>query len=375
MTIPTDSLPAQAGNCSNLPVCSIALPTPASCRASQPLSDVNAAHVVAQREAIGSILSGQSKRLIAIVGPCSVHSVEQALDYADQLAAALPRFEDALLIAMRVYIEKPRTTVGWRGLALDPALDSSMGPDTGLLESRRVMTGVIERGLPVATESLDPFVVPYVEDLLAFSSLGARTSESQSHRQMAASMACPIGIKNATCGSLAVAADAVVAVGTSQSVFKVTPEGRVCYELVSGNRNTALVLRGGAEGPNYSSVHQAQARQLLQARGVSAGLVVDCSHGNSEKIAERQAEVVSYISNQLRAGESAPVGVMIESHLHGGKQLPGPLSSLRYGVSVTDECLSFSDTLDCLETLAGAVRARRHRKTDAIFRMASDISL
>lgn len=366
MTTPTDSLSPPDGNGIDVPGRAIELPTPASCRESQPLSDIFAVRVNAQREAIGSILRGQSKRLIAIVGPCSVHSVEQALDYADQLAAARPRFEDALLIAMRVYIEKPRTTVGWRGLALDPALDSSIGPETGLLESRRVMTGVIERGLPVATESLDPFVVPYVEDLLAFSSLGARTSESQSHRQMAASMACPIGIKNATCGSLAVAADAAVAVGASQSVFKVTPDGRVCYELVSGNSNTALVLRGGAQGPNYSSAHQAQARQLLQARGVRAGVVVDCSHGNSEKIAKRQAEVVDYISNQLRAGETAPAGVMIESHLYGGKQLPGPVSSLRYGVSVTDECLSFSDTLNCLETLAGAVRARYQRKPEAI---------
>ena len=366
MTALTNSLPSAADNCSNVPVRSIELPTPASCRAHQPLSDINSALVAAQREAISSILRGQGKRFLAIVGPCSVHSVEQALDYADKLAAARPRFEDALLIVMRVYIEKPRTTVGWRGLAIDPALDSSVGPEIGLLESRRVMKGVIERGLPVATESLDPFVVPYVEDLLAFSSLGARTSESQSHRQMAAAMACPIGIKNAISGSLSVAADGAVAVGASQSVFKVTPDGRVCYEFVSGNSNTALVLRGGAQGPNYSAAHQTQAHQLLQARGVNKGLIVDCSHGNSEKVAKRQAEVIRYVSNQLRAGESAPAGVMIESHLHSGKQSPGPVLSLQYGVSVTDECLSFSDTLNCLETLASAVRAQYQRKPEAI---------
>ncbi len=366
MTTPSDSLTAAADTCSDAPAHAIELPTPASCRASQPLSDIDAARVVSQRDEIGSILRGQDKRLIAIVGPCSVHNVEQALDYADQLAAARPRFEDALLIAMRVYIEKPRTTVGWRGLALDPALDSSMGPDTGLHESRRVMKGVIERGLPVATESLDPFVVPYVEDLLAFSSLGARTSESQTHRQMAAAMACPIGIKNATSGSLAVAADAAVAVRASQSVFKVTPDGRVCYEAVAGNRNTALVLRGGAQGPNFSSEHQAQARELLQARGIDAGLIVDCSHGNSEKNAQRQSEVVTYISKQLRVGGSAPAGVMIESHLHGGRQSPEPVSSLQYGVSVTDECLGFSDTLRCLETLARAVRTRHQLKTETM---------
>ncbi len=366
MTASTDSLSPVAGSCNSVPVHSIELPTPASCRASQPLSDSDVARVITQREAIGSILRGQDKRLIVIVGPCSVHSVEQALEYADQLAAARPRFEDALLLAMRVYIEKPRTTVGWRGLALDPALDSSMGPDTGLLESRRVMKGVIERGLPVATESLDPFVVPYVEDMLAFSSLGARTSESQSHRQMAAAMACPIGIKNATSGSLAVAADAAVAVRASQSVFKVTPDGRVCYEVVAGNRNTAIVLRGGEKGPNYSIEHQARARQLLQARDVDAGLIVDCSHGNSEKNAQRQAEVVNYISQQLRAGDSAPAGVMIESHLYGGKQPPEPVETLQYGVSVTDECLGFSDTLHCLEALAGAVRARHHHQPEAI---------
>lgn len=358
MTTSNDPLSSHAVKPSNAPVRSTELPSPASYRAEQPLNEIDTARVASHRAAIGSILHGQSPRLIAIVGPCSVHSVEQALDYADQLAAARPRFDDALLLAMRVYIEKPRTTIGWRGLALDPALDSSMGPNAGLYESRRVMKGVIERGLPVATESLDPFVVPYVEDLLAFSSLGARTSESQTHRQMAAAMACPIGIKNATSGSLTVAADAAVAVQASQSVFKVTADGRVGCEFVSGNRNTALVLRGGAEGPNYSSEHQAQARQLLRLRGIDAGLIVDCSHGNSEKIAQRQADVVTYISKQLRTGEQAPAGVMIESHLRGGKQQAESVSSLRYGVSITDECLSFADTLRCLETLAGAVRAR-----------------
>ena len=162
------------------------------------------------------------------------------------------------------------------------------------------------------------------------------------------------------------AADATVAVRDSQSAFKVTPDGRVAYQQVSGNRNTALVLRGGDQGPNYSAAHQAQARQLLQSRGVDAGLIVDCSHGNSEKIAQRQATVVNYISKQLRLGEPAPAGVMIESHLHGGKQASASVSSLRYGVSITDECLSFSDTLHCLETLAGAVRTRYQQKPEAL---------
>ena len=342
------------------------LPSPASCRARQPLSDINAARVADQRNAIGEILRGQSNRMLTIVGPCSVHSVEQALDYADQLAAARHRFDDALLIAMRVYIEKPRTTVGWRGLALDPALDSSAGPDTGLIESRRAMTGVLDRGLAVATESLDPFVVPYVEDLLAFSSLGARTSESQTHRQMAAAMACPVGIKNATSGSLNVAADAAVAVRASQSVFKVTDDGRVAYQWIDGNQNTALVLRGGAQGPNYHLEHQARARQLLEQHGIDASLIIDCSHGNSEKIARRQTAVVNYISKQIRNGEPAPAGIMIESHLNGGKQPLGPESTLRYGVSVTDECISLADTLDCLETLASAVRSRFASKAKAL---------
>ena len=300
--------------------------------------------------------------MLVIGGPCSVHIVEQALDYADQLAAARARFDDSLFIAMRVYIEKPRTTVGWRGLALDPALDASQGPEQGLLESRRVMKGVIERGLPVATESLDPFIVPYVEDLLAFTSLGARTSESQTHRQMAAAMPCPVGIKNATSGSLGVAADATKAVGSSQTVFGVAPDGRVSCTQVSGNHNTALVLRGGAQGPNYGAEHQAKARQMLHQRGISAGVIVDCSHGNSEKIAENQKGVVNYVSEQIRGGEHAPAGVMIESHLHAGKQPFGPLSSLQYGVSVTDECLGFGDTLGCLEMLADAVREKSRSK-------------
>lgn len=340
----------------------IALPTPASCRAAIPLTDIDATRIATQRHAISSILQARSRRLLVIVGPCSIHSVEQALDYADQLVSARPNFEDALLIAMRVYIEKPRTTVGWRGLAVDPALDASQGPDAGLLECRRVMRGVIERGLPVATESLDPFVVPYVEDLLAFSSLGARTSESQPHRQMAAAMGCPIGIKNATSGSLTVAADAAVAIGSSQSVFRVNADGQVGYQQVAGNRHLALVLRGGAKGPNYSPADQAKARKLLQQRGIDAGLIVDCSHGNSEKVAQQQIHVANRIAEQLRHEQQALAGVMIESHLHGGKQSGKASASLRYGVSITDECLSFADTLGCLETLANAVRSRyRHR--------------
>ncbi len=343
---------------------SMELPTPASCRASQPLSDLDTARIAQQRCAIGSILQGRDKRLLAIVGPCSIHSVEQALDYADRLAAARPQLDDALLIAMRVYIEKPRTTVGWRGLALDPALDESLGPDVGLNECRRVMKGVIERGLPVATESLDPFVVPYVEDLLSFTSLGARTSESQTHRQMAAAIACPVGIKNATCGSLAIAADGAVAASSRQSVFKVTDDGRVACTLAAGNPHTALVLRGGAQGPNYHLEQQTTARELLQQRGIDAGLIIDCSHGNSEKIAQRQIDVVNYLGRQLRARAKAPAGVMIESHLHGGKQAADNPSTLRYGVSITDECLGFDDTLHCLETLAGAVRERHAREPE-----------
>lgn len=342
------------------------LPSPAQCRAQQSLTRADINRVTTCRDQIADILHGRDKRLLAIVGPCSVHSVTQALDYADALAGVSQRFDDALLIAMRVYIEKPRTTVGWRGLALDPALDGSLGPAEGLIESRRVMRGVIERGLPVATESLDPFVFPYVEDLLAFSSLGARTSESQTHRQMAAAMACPVGIKNATCGSLGVAADAAKAIGTSQTTFNVMPNGQVGYRTVAGNTNTALVLRGGACGPNYSQSHQEDARQLLKQRGINTGLIVDCSHGNSEKVAARQKAVVDCVSAQLVAGERPPAGVMIESHLHEGKQPFGPLPSLRYGVSVTDECLGLPDTISCLEILAGAVRSSRQQQNAAL---------
>lgn len=337
---------------------SAVLPTPAQCRAQHALSKSDAAAVADHRNTISAILRAQDKRLLVIVGPCSIHSVEQALHYADQLAAARPRFDDALFMAMRVYIEKPRTTVGWRGLALDPALDASCGPEHGLPESRRVMKGVIQRGLPVATESLDPIIAPYVSDLLAFSSLGARTSESQTHRQMAAGMPCPVGIKNATSGNLNVAADAIKAVEASQAVLQVGPDGQARCEWVYGNQNAALVLRGGASGANYSAEHQAQARQLLQQRALNAGIIVDCSHGNSNKVAKNQKLVLNCIGNQLRNGQPSPAGVMIESHLHGGKQAFGPLPSLQYGVSVTDECLGMDDTMQCLESLADAVRER-----------------
>ncbi|MEM7258394.1 MAG: 3-deoxy-7-phosphoheptulonate synthase [Pseudomonadota bacterium] len=358
MTITANQLSSSAAGISEAATGTLVLPTPQQCRQQHALSSTDAALVCDQREAIGSVLKGEDPRLMVVVGPCSVHSVEQALHYAEELAGVVPQFDDALLIAMRVYIEKPRTTVGWRGLALDPLLDASQGPELGLRESRRVMKGVIERGLPVATESLDPLITPYVEDLLAFSTLGARTSESQTHRQMAAAMACPIGVKNATSGNLSVAADAVKSLGASQTVLQVLPDGRVGCKNVNGNHNTAIVLRGGAAGPNYGSPHQSEARRLLQHHQVNDGVIVDCSHGNSDKVADNQNRVVQYVCQQLRNGAAAPVGVMIESNLHAGKQPFGPLSSLQYGVSVTDECLGFDDTVSCLETLAAAVRER-----------------
>ncbi len=356
MSLSTPAQHREARSSSELPPSVNGLPSPDVLRHRHSLSAVHRQQVEQHRQAIADILGGRDPRLLAVVGPCSVHHVDDALEYADWLATQAHCFRDVLLIAMRVYTEKPRSTVGWRGLVYDPMLDGKLGPADGLSESRRVSTGVVARGLPVATEVLDPFVVPYLEDTLAFASIGARTCESQTHRQMAATLGCPVGIKNTTTGGVQAAADAAVAVGSAQSAFSLAPAGGVVIRESAGNRDSAIILRGGSAGPNFDIDTQAHARQLMAQRQLNDAVVIDCSHGNSGKVAAHQLDVVASLCEQMRRGVDRPAGVMIESNHHGGQQSAGPLNGLKRGVSVTDECLGQADTSAALEQLAETLR-------------------
>lgn len=343
----------------------IALPSPESLAIDIPVSGLER-QISRDRRAIADILGGRDKRLLAIVGPCSVHSPDEALLYAERLMRFSETVSDAILVVMRVYIEKPRTTVGWRGLAFDPSLDGSDGPDVGLSVSRRLMRQVVQLGLPIATESLDPFVLPYVSDLLAFTSIGARTSASQTHRQMAASLDCPVGVKNGVCGSVEIAADAAVSIRDPQWVMSLSQGGTPQCVRTAGNADTALILRGGESGPNFSLEHQLGACAALRSRKIQEAVIVDCSHGNSGKRATRQLDVIAALADQIADGSRPPTGIMLESQLNFGSQPLGHTSDLEFGTSITDECLGFDETANALGDLAKVLRRLRAASPDAV---------
>ncbi|MDI5890172.1 3-deoxy-7-phosphoheptulonate synthase [Halomonas rhizosphaerae] len=331
------------------------LPTPGELRRELPLSPELVARIGAQRRAIHEILAGHDHRLLVVVGPCSIHDPEAALEYARRLAALAPRVEDRLLPVMRVYVEKPRTTVGWKGLAYDPDLDGSGDMARGLEVSRRLMREVAELGLPVATELLQPMLAPYLEDLLAWVAIGARTTESQLHRELASGLEAAVGFKNATGGDIGVALDAMRAAAHPHSHFGLDEEGRPAVRDTAGNPHTQLVLRGGHGEPNYQASHVQAARRALEDANLSPRLMVDCSHANALKDHRRQSEVLLDVLAQRLAGETALAGLMLESHLHEGKQALAP-GRLRHGVSVTDACLGWETTEHLLLTAAERLR-------------------
>ncbi|MCL7939586.1 3-deoxy-7-phosphoheptulonate synthase [Halomonas sp. ATCH28] len=331
------------------------LPTPGELRRELPLSSKLAARIDAQRRAIHEILAGHDDRLLVVVGPCSIHDPEAALEYARRLAALAPRVEDRLLLVMRVYVEKPRTTVGWKGLAYDPDLDGSGDMARGLEVSRRLMREVAELGLPVATELLQPMLAPYLEDLLSWVAIGARTTESQPHRELASGLDAAVGFKNATGGDIGVALDAMRAAAHSHGHFGLDEAGRPVIRETAGNPHTQLVLRGGHGEPNYQAPHVQAARRALEEAGLSPRLMVDCSHANARKDHRRQSEVLLDVLAQRQAGETALAGLMLESHLHEGKQALAP-GRLRPGVSVTDACIGWETTEHLLLTAAERLR-------------------
>ena len=322
---------------------SAALPTPAELRCALSLPHSLRERLAAQRRAVQAITTGHDKRMLVVVGPCSIHDPLAALEYAQRLAELAPRISDRLLPVMRVYVEKPRTTVGWKGLVYDPGLDGSGDMARGLHLARHLMREIAMLGLPVATEVLQPMLAAYLDDLLAWVAIGARTTESQLHRELASGLEATVGFKNATSGGVGVAVDAIRAAAHPHQHFALDEQGRPALRQTPGNPHAHVVLRGGHDGPNYASDSVAEASRALVQAGLSPRLMVDCSHANARKEHRRQAEVLRDVVAQRVAGETALIGLMLESHLEEGRQELTP-GALRYGVSVTDPCLGWHDT-------------------------------
>ena len=315
------------------------------------------------RHAIHRILHGADDRLLVVIGPCSIHDVDVAVEYAKRLKVELPRFEKDLLIVMRVYFEKPRTTVGWKGLINDPRLDNSFRINEGLRLARGLLLEINEMGLPCATEFLDTITPQYTADLISWGAIGARTTESQVHRELASGLSCPVGFKNGTDGNVRIAIDAIRAAQSPHHFLSVTKGGHSAIVSTTGNEDCHVILRGG-QSPNYDAAHVDAAAKEISAAALASRLMVDFSHANSSKEFKRQLDVASDVANQLAQGEDRIFGVMVESHLVEGRQNLTPEKPLEYGKSITDACIGWDDSLTLLETLAQGVRARRlHRAT------------
>lgn len=333
--------------------------SPEEVRSDFPVS-VQAAETVTQaRAAIHGILSDDDDRLVVVVGPCSIHDPEAALAYADKLKVLRGKLAAELEIVMRVYFEKPRTTVGWKGLINDPNLDGSFHINKGLNTARELLLKLNERGVPTATEYLDLISPQYVADLISWGAIGARTTESQAHRELASGLSCPVGFKNGTDGNLQIAVDAIGAASRPHHFLSVTKAGKSAIFSTAGNEDCHAILRGGNGEPNYEPVHIERASEQLKKAGLKAHLMVDFSHANSCKQHERQIDVGKEVARQITGGEQRIIGVMIESNLNGGRQDVVEGQDLEFGVSITDACLAWDDTAPLLESLAVAVRSRR----------------
>ena len=360
VTVP-DSAPAASSTSDTRIVSFEALPTPAQVKAELPLGERAAQLVASSRSQIQAVLAGDDPRLLVVVGPCSVHDPDAALDYARRLAKVAHERRD-LLVVMRVYFEKPRSTGGWKGLINDPHLDGTHRVADGLRMARRLLIDILELGLPVGCEFLEPTSPQYIADAVSWGAIGARTTESQIHRQLASGLSMPIGFKNATDGDVQVAVDGCTVAAQSHVFFGVTDDGRAALVTTSGNEAAHVILRGGRGAPNFDSDHIADAATLLGRAGLAPRVVVDASHANSGKDQVRQASVLHALADQVRAGDPI-AGVMAESFLVPGNQ---PLTEagragLVYGQSITDACIGWDDTAALLEVLADAARARASR--------------
>jgi 3-deoxy-7-phosphoheptulonate synthase len=333
--------------------------SPAALLDELPLTDQAAGIVERTRAEVRAVLDGSDDRLLVVAGPCSVHDPDAALDYAGLLTALRDRYHEDLLIVMRVYFEKPRTVTGWKGLINDPGMDGGHEVHRGLRTARRLLLDIVARGLPVGCEWLDPITPQYIADTVTWGAIGARTTESQVHRQLASGLSMPVGFKNGTDGDVQVAVDACLASAAGHTFFGVTHNGAAAVVTTAGNPDTHVILRGGRGGPNYEASHIAKALDLISGAGLPRRLMVDASHGNSGKDHRRQPLVAASLAEQVAAGERGVTGVMLESFLAEGRQEPGPPATLTYGQSVTDACMDIGTTAAVLDGLAAAVRTRR----------------
>jgi 3-deoxy-7-phosphoheptulonate synthase len=315
-------------------------------------------NIVATRHDIHRILHGADDRLLVIIGPCSIHDHKAALEYAERLMQQRNRLSTDLLIVMRVYFEKPRTTVGWKGLINDPHLDGSFSINDGLRLARQILLEINELGMPAGTEFLDVITPQYTADLVSWGAIGARTTESQIHRELASGLSCPVGFKNGTDGNIRIAVDAIKAAACPHHFLAVTKAGHSAIVSTAGNEDCHAILRGGKQ-PNYDAASVDEACKELAKSGLAPRVMIDCSHANSSKQYKRQMDVAQDVAGQLAAGDQRIFGLMVESHLNEGRQELEDGCVLEYGKSITDACLGWQDTIDLLDTLAQGVRARR----------------
>jgi len=335
--------------------------TPALLEEWLPATEQALALVESSRAAISKVLHGHDDRLIVVVGPCSIHDHDQALEYARQLKVQADALKDDLLIVMRVYFEKPRTTVGWKGYINDPYRDGSFNVNEGLKLARQLLLEVLELGLPAGTEFLDLLSPQFISDLVSWGAIGARTTESQSHRQLASGLSCPVGFKNGTDGGVKVACDAILAAQSSHAFMGMTKMGQSAIFETRGNQDCHVILRGGKQ-PNYSAADVQAACDILEKTGLRPQVMIDFSHANSSKQHRRQMDVSTDVAAQISAGDARITGVMIESHLNEGRQDIVEGQALAHGVSLTDACISMEQTIPVLQQLAAAVRARRTQR-------------
>jgi 3-deoxy-7-phosphoheptulonate synthase len=330
--------------------------TPKQLKAKIPVSDRANAVISESRQVIQNILDGSDKRIFAVVGPCSIHDTEAAIDYAKRLKVLADKVSDTVYIVMRVYFEKPRTTVGWKGLINDPHLNNSFQIEEGLHIGRQLLLDIAEIGLPTSTEALDPISPQYMQDLISWSAIGARTTESQTHREMSSGLSSPVGFKNGTDGGLTVATNALLSVSNPHRFLGINGEGQVAVIETTGNQYGHIVLRGGSKGPNYDSVNVKLCEEALAKAGLSSNIMIDLSHANSSKDHNRQPLVLDDVASQIVAGNASIVGLMIESNIGAGNQsITDNKADLAYGVSVTDACIDWQTTDDCISQFAEKV--------------------
>jgi 3-deoxy-7-phosphoheptulonate synthase len=331
--------------------------TPGELKAKLPLSDAARETVAKGRQAVQDILDRKDHRIFLVIGPCSIHDIKAAKEYAERLKVLADKVSDTLVLVLRVYFEKPRTTVGWKGLINDPYINDTFKIEDGLHIARQLLLDVAELGLPAATEALDPITPQYMQDLIAWSAIGARTTESQTHREMSSGLSSPVGFKNGTDGSLEVAVNAMLSVQHPHRFLGLDNDGRVALTTTKGNQYGHVVLRGGGGKPNYDSVSIALAEQELVKAKVSTNIMVDCSHANSNKDPSLQTLVMDNASNQILEGNESIIGLMVESHLHFGNQkITANLDNLEYGVSITDGCISWETTEEAVLKMADKLR-------------------